>query len=284
MAGVVAYPFSRAERVEFQGGVTRMSFDRIVQATSFSLRTGFLLADFTQTDPVASPLTLASSSAAFVHDTANFGATSPIQGQRYRLEAAPSFGSINFTSLLADYRRYLMPVSFYTIAARVMHYGRYGSGSEDVRMFPLFVGYPNLVRGYDVNSFDGRDCIPSSTSDCPALDRLVGSRMLVGNVELRFPLLRPFGVSQRMYGPVPVEVALFADGGVAWSGRTAASNVPLGLSRQGHDFDLSDGVSSAGVSLRVNFFGYAVGQFDFARPFQRPERGWLFQFNLLSGF
>ena len=41
--------------------------------------------------------------------------------------------------------------------------------------------------------------------------------MLVGNLEFRFPLLRPFGASQRMYGPVPIEIALFADGGVAWS-------------------------------------------------------------------
>ena len=50
-------------------------------------------------------------------------------------------------------------------------------------------------------------------------DRLLGSRMLVGNIELRFPLLRPFGVSQNMYGPLPIEVALFADGGVAYQSR-----------------------------------------------------------------
>ena len=43
------------------------------------------------------------------------------------------------------------------------------------------------------------------------------SRLLVANLEFRFPLLRPFGVSSRMYGPVPVEVALFADAGVAWN-------------------------------------------------------------------
>jgi len=40
----------------------------------------------------------------------------------------------------------------------------------------------------------------------------------------------------------------------------------------------------AGVAFRVNLFGYAVGQFDFARPFQRENRGWVFQFNLLPGF
>ena len=76
---------------------------------------------------------------------------------------------------------------------------------------------------------------------CPAFDLLLGSRTLVGNLEFRFPLLRPFGVSQRMYGPVPVEVALFGDAGVAWGGNERPS--VFGGSRHG--------VSSAGVALRA---------------------------------
>ena len=87
--------------------------------------------------------------AALVYDTSNFGATSPVQGTRYRFEATPTFGSLQFTSLLGDYRRYFMPAPFYTIAARALHYGRYGAGGEDRRLFPLFIGYPTLVRGYD---------------------------------------------------------------------------------------------------------------------------------------
>ena len=82
----------------------------------------------------------------------------------------------------------------------------------------LFLGYPTLVRGYDVNTFEPSECVPTAASQCPAFDRLAGSRLLVGNIEFRFPLLRPFGVSRRMYGPVPLEVGLFADGGVAWAG------------------------------------------------------------------
>ena len=273
-AAVVAYPFSRAQRLEFQGGVTRISFDQIVETNAFSLNTGQLLVNDSTETSLASPLTLGTTSAALVYDTSNFGATSPVQGQRYRLEASPTFGSVRFASVLADYRRYFMPVPFYTLAARVMHYGRYGGASDDARLFPLFIGYPNLVRGYDVNTFDASDCRPTSTSDCPAFDRLVGSRLLVGNLELRFPLLRPFGASQRMYGPVPVEVAFFADGGVAWNRAEKPSF--LGGSRQG--------VGSAGVTLRVNLFGFAVGSFDFARPFQRAGKGWVFQFNLSPGF
>src|SRR5206468_10138011 len=212
-------------------------------------------------------------------------ATSPVQGTRYRVEADPTFGSISYTGVLADYRRYFMPVPFYTVAVRVLPHGRYGSGAEDERLFPLYLGYPTLVRGYDVNTFDNSDCVPTTVSPCPAFDRLLGSRILVGNVEFRFPLLRPFGVSQRMYGPLPVEVALFADGGVAWNSLSQPSTIGVsGGVTQPQAFKLANGVSSAGVALRVNFFGYAVGEYDFSRPLQRPGAGWIFQFNLAPGF
>jgi len=275
VGGIVAYPFNRAQRVEFQGGLTRMSFDQIVQTSAFSLVTGRLIGEDTSESSIERPLTLGNTSAALVFDTSNFGPTSPVQGQRYRLEVAPTFGSVQFTNLLADYRRYFMPAPFYTIAGRVMHYGRYGSGASDSRLFPLFLGYPNLVRGYDVGSFQAADCLPTAASECPAFDQLMGSRMLVGNLEFRFPLLRPFGASSRMYGPIPVEVALFADGGVAWDRNDKPSI--FGGSRKG--------VGSAGVAFRVNLMGFAVGEFDLAHPFQRPgERGWTFQFNLSPGF
>jgi len=283
-SGIVAYPFSRARRVEFQGGVTHLSFDQIVQTQAFSLNTGQLLVNDTTETSVLNPLTLGTTSAALVYDTSNFGATSPVAGQRYRLEAAPTFGSINYTSLVADWRRYFMPKSFYTIAVRGLHYGRYGNGSDDSRLFPLFLGYPNLVRGYDIGTFDETDC-PNLVGTCAAVDRLIGSRMLVANVEFRFPLLRPFGASERMYGPVPVEVAFFGDAGVAWNSlKTATLPTALTVGTQPHPFDLHDGVSSAGVALRVNLLGFAVGEFDFSHPFQRSGRGFVFQFNLSPGF
>jgi Tol biopolymer transport system component len=273
-AGLVAYPFNRTQRIEFQGGVSQFSFDQIVDSTYYSLQTGQVINQTSNTSSLASPLTLGTTSAALVFDNANFGATSPVQGQRYRIEASPTFGTIHFTSLLGDYRRYFMPVPFYTIATRILHYGRYGSGGEDPRLFPLFIGYPDLVRGYDVNTFSSSECVPSATSTCPVFDQLLGSRVLVGNVELRFPLLRPFGASQHMYGPLPMELALFADGGVAWN--SGERPTFFGGNRRP--------VSSAGVALRMNFFGYVVGEFDVAHPFQRPGRGFVFEFNISPGF
>ena len=136
-----------------------------------------------------------------------------------------------------------MPARFYTIAVRGMHYGRYGAGGEDSRLMPLFIGYPEFVRGYGVNSFSSGEC--ASSTSCPTFDRLVGSRMLVGNIEFRFPLLRPFGVSDRMYGPLPVEVAFFLDGGVTWN----RGQKPSFLN------GTREPVSSGGVTLRANLLG-----------------------------
>ena len=101
---------------------------------------------------------------------------------------------------------------------RVMHYGRYGARRRRRAAVPAV---PRLsesrARLRRRTRSTAADCLPTAASDCPAFDRLMGSRMLVGNLEFRFPLLRPFGASQGMYGPLPVEVALFADGGVAWN-------------------------------------------------------------------
>ena len=77
-----------------------------------------------------------------------------------------------------------------------------------------------------------------------------------------------------MYGPVPIEVAFFADGGVAWTDSQRPSL--FGGERKP--------VSSTGVSFRANMFGFAVAQIDFAYPLQRPGRGWVWAFNLMPGF
>jgi hypothetical protein len=110
VSGIAACPFNRAHRLEFQGGVSQIAFDQTVETTAFSLITGRPLIDSKETTPIAETLSLGTTSAALVYDSSTFGATSPVQGQRYRLQVSPSVGSIDFTSVLADYRRYFMPV------------------------------------------------------------------------------------------------------------------------------------------------------------------------------
>jgi WD40-like Beta Propeller Repeat len=272
-SAMVAYPFSQTARIEFGGGFTRTSFEQQVRTTAISRRTGRVLDDSTVTTPLASALNMSSVSTALVTDNSVFGATSPVAGQRSRFEVAPTFGDLQMTTALADLRKYFMPARFYTIAVRGLHYGRYGAGSEDTRLMPLFMGYPEFVRGYGVNSFSAGECATSAS--CPTFDRLVGSRMLVGNIEFRFPLLRPFGVGQNMYGPLPVEVAFFLDGGVTWNKGQKPSFFNGGT---------REPVTSGGITLRTNLLGFATAQIDYARPFDRPGRGWIWGFSLTPGF
>ena len=273
VSGMVAYPFTPTARIEFGAGFTRTSFEQQVRTTAISQRSGRVLDDSIVTTPLADSLNMSSVSTAFILDSSLFGATSPVAGRRSRFEVAPTFGDLQMTTALADYRHYFMPARFYTIAVRGLHYGRYGAGGGDDRLVPLFIGYPEFVRGYGVDSFSSGECATSNS--CPTFDRLVGSRMLVGNIEFRFPLLRPFGVSQNMYGPLPVEVAFFLDGGVTWNKGQKPSFFNGGT---------REPVTSGGISLRTNLLGFATAQIDYARPFDRPGRGWIWGFSLTPGF
>jgi outer membrane protein assembly factor BamA len=164
----------------------------------------------------------------------------------------------------------------FTLAARLLHYGRYGAGGEDERLRPLFLGYSGLVRGYRYGSFDASECNPppDAPDSCPVFDRLLGSRMLVGNVELRFPLFGVLGIGPGYYGALPLDFTIFADGGVAWD----RSDEPTftGGDRKP--------VYSAGAGFRFNLFGFAVAEVNLVRPFDRPEKNWLWELNLQPGF
>jgi outer membrane protein assembly factor BamA len=166
-----------------------------------------------------------------------------------------------------------MPLRPFTIAGRLLHVGRYGPDAEDGRIFPLFIGYPSLVRGYESGSFEPSEC--SSQTSCPVFDQLLGSRLAVGNVELRFPPFGLLGLGGGYYGFLPIEAAIFYDAGVAWTDAAGAQLFGAGPRRL---------VTSAGVSLRMNLMGFAVGQLDWVRPFDRPAKNWMVRFSLTPGF
>lgn len=271
--GVVAFPLSRAQRLEFTGGLHQISFNRRIDQQVYSLATGRLISEDRHELPAPESLMLAETSASLVYDTSIFGATSPILGRRYRLEVSPTFGDLQYTSLLADFRQYVMPFKPVTLAARILHFGRYGNAAEDFRLTPLYLGYPHLMRGYDFSSFHASECVADGTSSCPAFDRLVGSRLLIANAEVRFPLLGLFK-REFVYGPVPLEGVIFGDAGVAWS-RDENPSFADGT---------RDIVRSVGAGVRVNAFNFAVVEFDAVRPLDRPGRGWMFQFNISPGF
>jgi hypothetical protein len=272
-----AYPFSRAHRFEVAGSYRNIRFGREVLTEFFSPATGQFLGREEEDLDAPGALNLAEGTAALVYDSSVFGATSPILGRRWRLDVSPTFGSVEYTGVLADIRQYLMPVRPYTIAARVLHYGRYGAGGEDIRLQPLYLGYPNLVRGYDFDSFEAAECEVAAVG-CPVFDQLLGSRLLVGNLELRFPLFGAFG-ARSFYGPLPIELLAFADAGVAWN-RGQSVRLERGLSSA----DERRIVTSVGGGFRFNVFGYAVIEVDYVKPLDRPKKNWIWQFNLSPGF
>lgn len=263
--GLLSYPFDQSTRLEFSLGFMNISYTQQVTTHAFSLLDGSILQNSTDQLPVPPDLNLGTTSLAFVFDNSYFGATSPLLGTRYRIEVSPVLGSITWTNILFDFRQYFMPVSPFTLAFRILHYGRYGSGAEDVRLTPEYLGYPGLVRGYEYQTFGADESI----------DDLLGSKIAIGNVELRFPLLGVFGIGPGFYGYFPIDMAFFFDAGVAW--QNDMKPMFLGGTRPT--------VSSTGVSLRVNLFGYAIGEVDYVRPLSRPAGvGWLWQFNLIEGF
>jgi outer membrane protein assembly factor BamA len=179
-------------------------------------------------------------------------------------------GTLTYSGVLGDFRTYLMPKRPVTLAFRGVYFGRFGADAEHDRLPTLYLGYQGLVRGYAEGSFESGECGIQPDNSCPAFDRLVGSRIALANAEMRVPVWSLFG-GDNFYGPLPVELALFGDAGVAW----------------GQSFGFREGdhepVTSAGVALRVNAFNFAVIEIDYVKPFQR-DRGWLWQFALRPGF
>ncbi len=271
-SGMVAYPFSAARRVEFSGGLRQLTLSEDVTNRSFDVFGNQLSQDRSNLATFPT-LNLGEASAALVYDTSISGITSPIRGSRYRLELSQSAGSLNYTGTLLDYRTYRMPFRPYTFAFRGMYFGRYGQDAEDQRLPTLYLGYPGLVRGYDPGSIEAGECGAQVNGSCPAFDRLIGSRVAIANAEFRFPLWGAFG-GDRFYGPIPVEVGVFGDAGLAW-GRTTRPSFAGGDQKP---------VSSVGAVMRINLLGFAVAEIDYVHPIDRPGRGWLWQFNLMPGF
>ncbi len=262
LSAFTAYPFNQLQRFELSAGLRLIDFQQVVYTRAYDYYDNFLFLNDKQTLPSPPSLKFATTSAALVYDSAFFGATSPLIGQSYRFEVAPYMGSINFSTILADYRRYFMPIRPFTLAFRLLHYGRYGEGAEDSRLYPLFLGYEYFIRGYDYYSFSSQENFN--------FERLWGSRMLVANAELRFPLFNVLGIGRGFYGILPIEFVAFYDAGTVWW--------------KGQNIGHKNFLESTGIGLRMNVLGYIILGVNYVKPFDRPNSGWRFQISLIPGF
>jgi hypothetical protein len=285
--GIAQYPFSRAQRLEFAAGARRITQDVKIQDWTYD-PTGSALLDYTESKESLGEWNLAEATAAFVYDNAIDGYTSPMVGQRYRFEVAPTMGDLRFTSLTGDYRRYFL-VRPLTLAFRGLHYGRYGR--DEAVPSAVFLGYPYLIRGYSYGSVtDGclRELgqVNGGGQECRVYQALFGSRVAVTNLELRFPLIR-----NTLRGNVqlpPVEVFAFADAGAAWgklrNNTGAVTTTHLQFVRGPGDSPTDRGfLTSGGLGARINLFGYLIAEAVFVNAFDRPNN-WQWQFSFQPGF
>ena len=291
--GIGSYPFSTTRRLEVFGGFTRYGFD--IEAytytyTSFGIQRARMKADKCSNLPPDQRQTVWAcepdgfyyfdAGLAYVGDFSNFGFTSPSQGGRYRVEVSPRFGTDNFVSILGDYRRYFFarPVTF---AVRGMFAGNFGGNGDQIfsRESLYYPYYRGFVRGYSYGSFDfGKEC--KGDPNCPVYTRLYGTRAAMASAEIRLPFLGTEDLGLINFPYLPVELIGFADAGMAWND----GDDPFKMLKFDQDSPARVPVFSVGPAARFNLLGYLIFEIYYAHPFQRPDKGAHFGFQLLPGW
>ncbi|MGH9262451.1 MAG: BamA/TamA family outer membrane protein, partial [Acidimicrobiales bacterium] len=143
---------------------------------------------------------------------------------------------------------------------------------RDADLFPVFMGNTELIRGYTASSLRDHECRveydPRSPSGCPELDQLIGSKIAVANIELRFPLTRSLVLGLLPIGLPPIEGAVFFDAGVAWD-----ENSSVVWNRQPGDniLEVRAPLKSWGASIRTNLLGFLILRFDYTKPLDRSR-------------
>jgi len=292
-----SYPLTTTRRIEVTSGFIRYGFDyEAIQYTytPFGIdRDRFNAPKCSDLAPEEAgqlcepdPIYFFQGGVSYVGDFSNFGFTSPLQGGRYRFEVAPRLGTDNYVTLLADYRRYFFakPITF---AVRGMHLGNYGAANDEVfaQEYLGYTYYPGFVRGYSINSLDLEvECDElaevSASGRCAVAERLIGTRLALASAEIRLPLLGTDALGLVNFPYLPTELTLFSDAGLAWN----EGDNPFDLLKFEEKTNARVPVVSVGTSARFNVLGYMVFEIYYAYPFQRPDKGAHFGFQIMPGW
>ena len=245
-------------------------------------------AETTNNGITLTPFTLFNVSTALVGDNSFYGLTAPLNGYRYRLQAEYDFGTYQFFNPTIDLREYIRaaPVTF---AARFFANGRFGNTGN---LYPLYVGYPFLIRGYEAQTFyNGNGKTPTNGF---TIDQLSGNRIAVANFEIRLPLSGPERLAQFKSKFFFTDLNVFFDAGLAWNKgdqikfqsspdlvgytpETDANGNPVigsdGKQVQQAEYNANQRVPalSTGISLRVNLFGALILEPYLAWPLNRTD-------------
>jgi hypothetical protein len=227
-------PFSRFRRIEY--GIEAAVLNERVLRYNYDLGTVSTLQDRGEFFYVAPNLGL-------VADNALYGSTGPINGGRSRYSVEYALGDVHYTTGLMDWRRYTNIHRSFSIAQRLIAGASFGRDPQIFRFGGAFT-----YRGVDYGD-------------------LRGTRALLGNLELRFPLIEQL----RLGWPLAINLGgingvAFIDGASAWE----EGSDPKFFSSEGglHTQDLH---LAFGFGARVNL-GYFILRYDYARE-HRIERG-----------
>jgi Tol biopolymer transport system component len=275
----VYYPFSKTKRIEFGTGASHYSYrvdrystyyneyyypfyqdKRKISKEEFKADMGYDL----------SPFTVFQLNSYLVGDNSYSGVAAPLGGYRYRIGIEQNFGTFTYTSPSIDLRKYVRakPVTF---AGRLYGYGRLGQTNN--QLYPLFIGYPYLIRGYEANSFYNNN--NTATGEF-SINQLIGNRIAVANLEVRLPFTGPEKLAALESKFLFSDLNLFFDAGLAWDkgdkveiGKTKPTQT--GTDINGNPIYSKVTALSAGISARVNVFGYFVIEPYLAFPFNRTD-------------
>jgi hypothetical protein len=279
-----SYPITKKTRVEFGTGLSHYYY-RVDRYSTIYDTLGHIL-DYTKRhvpnseynkDPAnngynLTPFTIFNLNTALVGDNSFFGVASPLSGYRYRLQAEYDFGTYRFFAPTIDLREYvrIAPVTF---AARLYGYGRFGNTGN---LYQLYTGYPFLIRGYEAQTFYNKN--GKTPTNGFTIDQLSGNRIAVANFEVRLPFTGPEKLSQFKSKILFTELNAFFDAGLAWNSgdQIKFQQGPDAIGKDANGQTIYSSTQrvpalSAGISLRVNIFGYFVLEPYLAVPFNRTD-------------
>ena len=306
-----AYPFSKTMRLEF-GAAAQLNYYRVDRYSDhFALDTvgsgssAQINTRYTGSDKSKIPnsvegdllglnlnsYSLISVSKALVGDNSYLGVASPLNGFRYRVQAEYDFGTYRFFAPTVDLRKYIR-VAPVTFAGRLYMYGRFG-GNVDANssIYPLYLGYPFYIRGYESQTFySGSN---KARTNNFTINDLSGQRLAMANFEIRLPFTGPEKLSAIKSKIFFSELNFFCDAGLAWSQgdkiefKTNPTLLKSVQATDGNGVPETDGTGnpifvntyskvpafSTGVSLRVNLFGYFILEPYLAWPINRTDIG-----------
>jgi Tol biopolymer transport system component len=251
---LAAYPFDRFKRVE--GSLAWLGINR-----------DFYEANVLETRKIR----VLMASAAYVRDTAVWGWTGPVNGERseLRVNFSPKYHKTNgleFLTIRGDYRKYKKIGTDFTLAIR---FAGGISGGKNPQQFFLG-GVKNWVNQDYSNKIllDNPESIYFGSFELPlrgtSYYESIGNRFILTNLEFRFPLIRYFQLGWPLrLGATNIRGAIFTDIGAAWERRLGKERFQPFRSRENGFPVLNDLKMGYGFGARANF-GFLLLRFDTA--------------------